>query len=109
MISDAVFDPPGPTSWVTALDLAEALVVRGVPFREAHGAVGRLVARLMAAGRQLSDATAGDLEAADERFEPSDLELIDPRSSIDRRLTMGGGSVQSVHQQVEALRYALTQ
>jgi argininosuccinate lyase len=109
MLADAVFDPPAPTSWVTALDLAEVLVVRGVPFREAHGAVGRLVANLIADERDLSEATPSDLAAADVRFEPADLELIDPRVSIGRRATIGGGSVQSVHQQIEALRYALTQ
>jgi argininosuccinate lyase len=109
MIADARFDPPAPTSWVTALDLAEALVVRGVSFREAHGAVGRLVAALVSEGRQLSDATVEDLDAADERFEATDLDLIDPRTSIDRRITMGGGSTESVRQQIEALRYALTQ
>ena len=109
MITDADFHPPVPASWVTALDLAEALVMRGVPFREAHGAVGRLVSELVRNERNLDDATAEDLSAADERFEPADLELIDTTASVDRRRTMGGGSVESVHQQIEALRYALNQ
>lgn len=44
MTGTASFHPPAPTSWVTALDLAEAVVGRGVPFREAHEVVGRIVA-----------------------------------------------------------------
>ncbi len=108
MIADADFHPPAPSSWVTALDLAEALVVRGVPFREAHHAVGRLVSALVAGGRELADATVEDLDTADPRFVGDDLTLIDPSVSVDRRVTMGGGSVESVHRQIEALRYAFT-
>jgi argininosuccinate lyase len=105
MVADADFHPPAPSSWVTALDLAEALVLRGVPFREAHEAVGRLVSGLVADGRSLADTDADDLVSADDRFQPADLDLIDPRGSVDRRVTMGGGSVESVHEQVKALRY----
>ncbi len=108
MVSAADFHPPPPSSWVTALDLAEALVLRGMPFRAAHQAVGRLVAALVQQGRDLSAATPADLDAADPGFRESDLELIDVTGSIDRRLSLGGGSVESVYQQAEALRYALT-
>ena len=55
MIAVPAFHPPPPSSWVTALDLAEVLVERGVPFREAHEVVGGLVAMLVADGRTLSD------------------------------------------------------
>ena len=104
LLVGAEFHPPDPASWTTALDLAEALVVRGVPFRQAHQAVGRLVAGLVAADRTLADATPEDLVAADDRFEPSDLALVDPAESIIRRRSPGGGSPDSVRSQVAALR-----
>lgn len=107
MIADADFHPPAPGSWVTALDLAEALVMRGVPFRTAHEAVGRLVGSLVAAGRTLDQATPEDLAAASELFLAEDLGLIDPVRSVERRKSLGGGSVRSVHDQIEALRHAL--
>jgi argininosuccinate lyase len=109
MVADAGFHPPLPASWVTALDLAEALVRRGVPFREAHHAVGRLVSTLVSAERDLESVTPADLEAADARFEPEDAALVDVSSSVDARASLGGGSVESVHRQIEALRYAFTQ
>jgi argininosuccinate lyase len=109
MMAGATFDPPSPSSWVTALDLAEALVARGVPFREAHHLVGRLVGSLEATGRELSEATTDDLLAVDARFDASDLELTDPLSSVDRRVTLGGGSPASVTEQATALRFSLTQ
>lgn len=104
MLGAAEFDPPPASPWVTALDLAEALVERGVAFREAHHAVGRLVARLVGEGRGLDTATPADLAAADPRFEESDLGRIDVEDSVRRRVSQGGGSVESVHRQVAALR-----
>ena len=108
MLATAEFHPPEPTSWVTALDLAEALVERGVPFREAHEAAGRLVGAMVAAGKELSDATADDLVAADDRFIPDDLTRTDPRGSVQVRTSPGGGSFESVRQQITKLRAALT-
>ena len=107
LISSADFDPPIPSSWTTALDLAEALVMREVPFREAHEAVGRLVAALASDGRTLEEATADDLVAADPRFSEADVSLTDPMTSIDRRTTSGGGSQASVAAQITALRSLL--
>lgn len=107
MLASARFDPPLPSSWVTALDLAEALVERGVPFREAHHAVGRLVGVLAAEGRDLDEASAEDLAAADPRFQPQDLQRLDVVESVRRRVSPGGGSVDSVRQQVRALRRLL--
>lgn len=108
MVENAEFHPPAPDSSVTALDLADALVTRGVPFREAHHAVGRLVAALDRSSRVLGEATTEDLAAAHPRFEAADLRLTDVSSSVDARVSGGGGSVDSVMRQVEALRHALS-
>ncbi len=107
LIASADFDPPIPSSWTTALDLAEALVIREVPFRQAHEAVGRLVAALGSDGRTLDEATEEDLLAADPRFSKADVSLTDPMTSIDRRTTSGGGSQSSVAAQITALRSLL--
>ncbi|MEA2023306.1 MAG: argininosuccinate lyase, partial [Actinomycetota bacterium] len=100
MIETADFDPPAPSSWVVALDLAEALVIRGVPFRDAHRAVGRLVASLKAEGRDFTDVTAGELEATHPQLVPEDLDLLDPRGSVDARRSPRGGSFDSVTDQI---------
>jgi argininosuccinate lyase len=107
MLATAEFHPPVPTSWVTALDLAEALVERGIAFREAHEAAGRLVAAMVAAGKELSEATPEDLGAADDRFVPDDLVRTDPLRSVEARTSPGGGSFQSVAEQVAKLRELL--
>jgi argininosuccinate lyase len=107
MLAGARFHPPPPSGSTAALDLAERLTGRGVPFRRAHQAVGRLVAALDADGRDLGSATGDDL-AADPLFEPDDLEAIDPERSVAQRRSPGGGSVASVHRQIAELRRRLS-
>lgn len=103
MVATASFHPPTPSADVTALDLAEVLVGRGVPFREAHHAVGRLVAALESEGRDLGSTTVEELVGVHGRFEPVDLSVIDPEASVERRATHGGGSFESVTRQIEDL------
>jgi argininosuccinate lyase len=104
LLGQTEFLPVNPLLETASLDLAEALVGRGVPFREAHGAVGKLVLGLEGEGRSLADATIADLNAAHDRFDQLDLELIDPTASVVRRHSPGGGSPESVHIQVADLR-----
>ena len=103
MVATAEFHPPPPESWVLALDLAEVLVSRGVPFREAHHIVGNLVSSLVDSGRGFEDVDAEELRRADHRFEDADLERLDADASVAARATAGGGSMESVAQQIRAL------
>lgn len=103
LLSTATFDPPAPIAWVTALDLAEALVERGVPFREAHFIVGAVVAALVDDGRTFEDLTADELVAFDVRFIADDLARLDPSDSLSRRTTHGGGSLDAVAHQLAQL------
>ena len=107
MIRDAIFDPPPPGGSVTALDLAEALVLRGVAFRGAHEAVGGLVAEAAASGNELADLSGEDLAASDTPAVEADAELLNASVSIARRVTQGGGSMASVREQLAALRTRL--
>jgi len=103
MVATAEFHPPAPSAWVTALDLAEVLVERGVPFREAHHVVGRIVSSLVAAGRTFDGLTGDELVGLDPRFTPADIERIDPVRSVAYRVTSGGGSMESVTGQIRQL------
>lgn len=98
------FHPPRPEPSTGALDLAEALVGRGVPFRHAHEAVGQLVSRLEARGGDLGDSTVEDLSEIHPLFDGSDLELLDPDRSVRARQVPGAGSPQSVQHQVAVIR-----
>jgi argininosuccinate lyase len=107
MLSTADFHPPRPSDWVAALDLAEILVRRGVPFREAHHLVGGLVAELIARGESFTDLTSEQITGFDARFEARDITSIDSVGSVESRATHGGGSMASVARQMEDLRVFL--
>nr|PZN35630.1 MAG: hypothetical protein DIU67_02730 [Actinomycetota bacterium] len=74
-----------PRAETTSLDLADVLVGRGVPFREAHAIVGRVVRKLEDEGRAFAAVTDDDLAAVDARFQPGDAAVADPAESVRRR------------------------
>ncbi|MCH7584663.1 MAG: argininosuccinate lyase [Acidobacteria bacterium] len=107
LIAGAAYHPNSPSGDVTALDLAEVLVERGVPFREAHEAVGRLVAARNSEGNTLQGAGFDELAAVHDAFQPGDQSLTDPTESVRARRSPGGGSFESVRVQIAALKTEL--
>jgi argininosuccinate lyase len=91
-------------SGLYATDLAEALVVAGVPFREAHRRVGELVARLETEGRSLADLGGPEWAELDLPEGPA---LLDPDRAVRARGVPGGPSPESVRGQIEALERRL--
>jgi argininosuccinate lyase len=89
-------------SWAT--DLAELLVGRGVPFREAHDAAGRLVATLEGRGLGLAEADEALLKGHHRSFKGGDLERADPRACVAARDGPGGPAPERVSEQIHLLR-----
>ena len=87
-----------------ATDLADYLVRRGVPFRETHEIVGRLVRVSEEQGAPLSQLGLDVLRQASERFEPDVAEVFDWRASVDAREAAGGTSEPSVRAQLDEAR-----
>jgi argininosuccinate lyase len=87
------------TPYVAATDLAEQLVLRGTPFREAHAIVGGLVRDSLE--RQVPLA---DLVAAHPAFDEADRTLLEPGVAVTRRWSPGGGSPDAVAPQLERFR-----
>ncbi len=83
-----------------ATDLAEFLVRKGVPFREAHGIVGRLVRDLSDSGRTLADLHPSELLAYSSRFDKSALGTLSAHASAAARGSHGGSSRESVKRQI---------
>jgi len=93
---------------LAATDLADHLAKRGVPFREAHEIVGRIVRERLAAGKDLRGMTVEDLRRYDGRFEPSAVDEIRPERSLASRASPGGTAPERVREALaeatEALR-----
>ncbi len=106
-IAGMAFRPPqaGGPDFSTALDLAEELVRRGMPFRSAHHAVGRLVQALEASGRGLPDAT--DQELAAVGAPGLDRRLLTAQGSIESKRTYGSTSPAEVARELEEARSLL--
>jgi len=80
----------------TATDLADYLVRQGLPFRQAHEVVGKLVGACVGSGRVLEDLTNEDLAAASPLFtEVNAMDLVGPRGSADARQAEGGTGAAS--------------
>jgi argininosuccinate lyase len=90
-----------------ATDLADHLVERGVPFREAHAAVARLVSSCEKTGRPLHLLRLRDLRQASAAFTAEALALLDPDSSVSRRRVEGGTAPARVRAQARAARRRL--
>jgi argininosuccinate lyase len=70
-----------------ATDVAEYLVARGLPFRQAHETVGAIVRRLVADGRDFSALSMGEWAAFSPLFEPDVLQVITPAAAVAARRT----------------------
>jgi len=87
-----------------ATDLANYLVNKGVPFREAHHIVGSLVGYVLQKGKRMEELTLGELRQFSEHFGEDALKLLKPSVVADRRNTYGGTSKNRINQQLENAR-----
>jgi argininosuccinate lyase len=84
---------------LTATDLADYLVRKGIPFREAHHITGRAVALAEEKGIDLSDLSAEDLKSIDKRIENDvDLSL---ENSMNSRQSQGATAPDRVEEQIQ--------
>ncbi|HUQ41223.1 MAG TPA: argininosuccinate lyase, partial [Candidatus Limnocylindrales bacterium] len=92
---------------LTATDLADHLARAGVPFREAHEIVGRVVRERLASGRDLVGVTFDELRAVDPRFAQTAVEEIGTARSIAARSSPGGTAPARVAAALKEARQAL--
>ncbi len=87
-----------------ATELADFLAARGVPFREAHHAVGRLVRRCEELGVSLDGVPEEELASAHPRLAGFPRELLTPEGSVANKKSAGSTSPGSVGEQLELAR-----
>jgi argininosuccinate lyase len=90
-------DDPG----LLATDLADYLVVRGVPFRQAHEAIGKLVAYSLEQRRGFAELRLEEFKQFNDRFGPDVFESLDLNRAIDRRTGIGAPSRKNVAAELE--------
>ncbi|MES1169096.1 MAG: lyase family protein, partial [Leifsonia sp.] len=96
-----------PQGFSLATDVAEWLVKRRVPFRDAHEIAGALVRFCEERGLQLDEPTDEDYAAIDPRLTPDVREVLTVAGSIASRSGVGGTAPQRVAEQLVALTAAV--
>jgi argininosuccinate lyase len=92
---------------VAATDVADLLVRKGMPFREAHGVVGGLVRTALESGRTLSELDRDQLAEHSELLDDEYYEVLREGAWLDSKLSWGGTSATRLSEQLEAARETL--
>ena len=90
--------------FTNATDAADYLVGKGVPFRDAHGIIGRLVLHCIALDKGIEELTLDELRAFSDRFDEDVFEAISLRACVNRRLTAGAPGEAAMEKEIEASR-----
>ena len=93
--------------FMAATDLADYLVGKGMPFRDAHAVVGKLVLDCEKAGKTLQELTVAELQAADPLFDEGAVDAVDIDQVVAKRTTQGGTGHEAVKAQLELAKQRL--
>ncbi len=93
--------------FMTATDLADALARKGVPFRDAHGIVGKLVAVAEKKGCRLEELSRNDLKSVTSKLASADLKALSPEAAIAARNLPGGTAKPQVRKAIRAAKKKL--
>lgn len=85
---------------LAATEIADLLVRRGVPFREAHGIVGDLVRQCVTEGRNLSDLTREEIASRSTELDEEYYEVLKHGSWLESKVSEGGTSTASLEAQI---------
>ena len=112
MLAGLRFDPErmkaaAADEMVAATDVADLLVRKGMPFREAHGVVGGLVRQARAGGKRLSELTPEEVRRHSELLDGSYYEVLHPDRWLESKVSPGGTASARVAEQLDAAKRVL--
>jgi len=93
--------------FLAATDVADLLVRRGLPFREAHGVVAGLVRSALEQGKLLSELSLDELTAQSALLDGEFYRLLTDGAWLETKVSEGGTSLARVREQLERARAAL--
>ena len=90
--------------FLNATDIAEHFAKQGIPFREAHSIVGRMVKKCEINGCDFEDLTEEELQEIDSRVTKDSLGDISMKACVDARMSFGGTAPAEVRRQIKVGR-----
>ena len=91
------------TGFINATDLADYLVVKGIPFREAHGIVGSAVRYCIESGKKLEELSLEEFKKFSDKIGQDVYDCISIEQCVERRNSIGGTSSASTDEQMMLL------
>ena len=87
--------------FTNATDAADYLVGKGVPFRDAHGIIGRLVLYCVDKGSSIDRLSLEELQRISDKFEADIYDAISLKTCVEKRLTIGGPGPEAMRTVME--------
>lgn len=106
--NDSVMEASAKHGYTNATDAADYLVKKGVPFRDAHGIIGRMVLYGIEHHKPLDEFTMDEFRSFGPEFDEDVYDAIAIRTCVDRRLTKGAPGQQAMEEEIrEAKQYLI--
>ena len=93
--------------FINATDLADYLVGKGLPFRDAYKISGRIVTDCIEKGCVLENLPLSDYKGYSPLFEEDVYEAVDLDNCVNKRISSGGTSVQNVEKEILTIKQRL--
>ena len=99
-----VMEKSAMNGFTNATDAADYLVNHGVPFRDAHGIIGRLVLTCIEKGKAIDEMSIEELKEISPVFEPDLYDAISLKTCVEKRLTIGAPGPDAMRAVVKLCR-----
>jgi len=93
--------------FLTATDIADYLVLKGIPFRDAHEITGKTVAYCLQSKKNLTELSLPEFKKISAKFKEDVLDHISIESSLQRKASYGGTARKNVTEQIARLQKIL--
>ena len=95
------------TGYQNATDLADYLVTKGMPFREAHHCVGQAVCHALNKKKEIHELSLKQLQQFAPQIEEDIFDYLATKQMIDRRTSIGGTATAAVNAAIKAAEQKL--
>jgi argininosuccinate lyase len=93
--------------YLNATDLADYLVTKGLPFREAHHCVGQIVRHALGLEKEIHELPLKELQQHAPQIEDDIFDYLGTKQMIDRRTLIGGTATKTVKKAIKAAKQKL--
>ena len=99
-----VMEESAKKGFTNATDAADYLVRKGMPFRDAHSVIGRLVLECIDKDKSIEEMTLEELKEISSMFDEDIYEAVSMKTCVERRLTKGAPGHKVMAETVEAYK-----